>query len=81
MALSKSSLSDRIYNCLVSKWGLVSTIPLEGSEANNEDLAPFRNLRILCDCIAEGVVDEITQNAVVETTSGAPDGEHTGRVY
>lgn len=81
MALSKQSLSDRIYNLLISQWGSVNTIPQEGSEANNQDLAPSKNLRILADCIAQGVVDEIVQNAVVQTTAGAPDGEHIGRVY
>ncbi len=81
MALSKQSLSDRIYNLLISKWGSVNTIPQEGSEASNQNLAPDKNIRILADCIAQGVVDEIVQNAVVQTTSGAPDGEHIGRVY
>jgi len=28
----------------------------------------------------QGVIDEIQQNAVVTTTSGAPDGEHIGIV-
>ncbi|MEW6490367.1 MAG: hypothetical protein AB1578_20960 [Thermodesulfobacteriota bacterium] len=28
----------------------------------------------------QGVIDEIQQHAVVTTTSGAPDGEHTGIV-
>lgn len=81
MALSKQSLSDRIYNHLTARWGLVDTIPLEGSEANNPDLSPSKNHRILADCIAEAVIDEITQNAVVQTIGGAPDGEHTGKVY
>jgi hypothetical protein len=39
------------------------------------------NLRILSYAIAEGVVDEITQNAQVQTTGGAPDGEHTGAAF
>jgi hypothetical protein len=82
MALSKSSLSDRIYNALIASFGgEMDTMPEEGSEAGNEALMPSNNLRILSDAIAEGVVDEITQNSVVETTSGAPDGEHTGKVY
>lgn len=82
MALSKSSLSDRIYNALIAGFGGdMEAIPQEGSEAGNQALKPSNNLRILSDAIAEGVVDEITQNAVVQTTSGAPDGEHTGKVY
>ena len=82
MALSKSSLSDRIYNALISAFGGdMDAIPQGGSEAGNEALKPKNNLRILSDAIAQGVVDEIIQNAVVQTTSGAPDGEHIGKVY
>ena len=39
------------------------------------------NLRILSDAIAQGVVDEIVQFAVVQTISGAPDDEHVGIVF
>jgi hypothetical protein len=82
MALSKTRLSDRIYNALILGFGgYMDTIPEEGSEAGNETLRPRNNLRIIADAVAEGVVDEITQYAVVQTTSGAPDGEHTGRIY
>lgn len=35
---------------------------------------------LLIDAIATGVYDEIVDNALVTTTSGAPDGEHTGNV-
>ena len=82
MALSVSSLSDRIYNALVlNLGGDMDAVPEGGSQGGNEDLKPSRNLRIICDSIAQGVVDEITQNAVVQTTAGAPDGEHTGVIY
>ncbi|MBW2147158.1 MAG: hypothetical protein JRI22_09080 [Deltaproteobacteria bacterium] len=82
MALSKQSLSDRIYNALMAAFGgSMSTVPQDGTQEGNQDLAPSRNLRILTDAIAEGVVDEIVENAVVQTTSGAPDGEHTGIVF
>jgi len=82
MSLSVSSLSDRIYNALVSNLGGdMDAVPEGGSQAGNEDLKPSRNLRIICDSIAQGVVDEIVQNAVVQTTSGAPDSEHTGVIY
>ena len=30
--------------------------------------------------LANAIVDHIKNNAVVTTTSGAPDGEHTGNV-
>lgn len=82
MALSKQSLSDRIYNLLVVAYGgQMDAIPEGGTQAGNQDLKPSRNLRILADAIAEGVVDEIVQNAVVQTISGAPDDEHIGIVY
>lgn len=33
---------------------------------------------LMAEAIADAVVDHITQAAVVQTNSGAPDGEHTG---
>ena len=79
MALSAASLSDRIYNALVANLGGdMDAVPEGGSQEGNENLKPSRNLKIICDSIAQGVVDEITQNAQVQTTAGAPDGEHTG---
>ncbi len=82
MALSKASLSNRIYNALVAHFGgQMDAVPPAGTQKGNQDLRPSRNLRILADAIAEGVVDEIVQNAQVQTTSGAPDGEHTGVVF
>lgn len=81
MALSKSSLSNRLYMKFISTWGPFGSVPQEGSEADNPDLAPDENLKKLADCIAEAVVDEIVQNATVQTTLGAPDSEHIGRVY
>lgn len=81
MALSKQGLSDRIYDALVATLGgSMDAVPDGGTQAGNEDLKPSRNLRILADAIAEGVVDEIVQNAQVQTTAGAPDGEHVGIV-
>ena len=35
-----------------------------------------KNLEAMC----QGIIDEITANAVVTTTSGAPNGEHTGQI-
>jgi hypothetical protein len=32
------------------------------------------------EAIADGVVTHITTSGVVTTTSGAPDGEHTGKI-
>ncbi len=82
MALSKQRLSDRIYNALVAHFGgQMDAVPPAGTQEGNEDLRPSRNLRILADVIADSVVDEIVQNAQVQTTSGAPDGEHVGVVF
>lgn len=33
-----------------------------------------------CRALGNAIVDHITSNAIVTTTSGAPDGEHTGGV-
>ena len=58
----------------------MTAAPEAGTQEGNQALRPDRNLRVLADAIAAGVVDEIQQNAEVQTTSGAPDGEHTGIV-
>jgi len=81
MALSKESLSQRIYTQLVSAWGVSAQVPQEGTQAGNSSLNPLEMLKTLCDAIAEGVVNEIVQNAQVQTTAGAPDGEHVGIVF
>ncbi len=48
MALSKQSLSDRIYNVLVAAYGgQMDAVPEGGTQAGNQDLKPSRNLRIL----------------------------------
>jgi hypothetical protein len=81
MALSKESLSMRIYTKLVSEWGVTAQVPTEGTQAGNSALNPLETLKTLCDAIAEGVVMEIVQNAQVQTIAGAPDGEHIGIVF
>lgn len=55
--------------------------PTCGIQQGNQDLRSSRNLRILSDALAQGVVDEIVQFAVVQTISGAPDDEHVGIVF
>jgi len=38
----------------------------------------YQNNVLLAFC--QGIIDEIQANAVVQTTAGAPDGEHVGIV-
>jgi hypothetical protein len=81
MALNKARLSQKIYENLITFWNPSELYPLEGSQAGNRDLTARKMQRHLADSIAKAVVEEITESAVVQTTTGAPDGEHTGRVY
>ena len=36
--------------------------------------------RQVLEAFCQGIIDEIQANALVTTTSGAPDGEHTGGI-
>jgi hypothetical protein len=64
MALSKAELEGMIISEL-NGLGIVTT----GEHAKAQ---------LMAKAIANAVVDHITQSAVVQTNSGAPDGEHTG---
>lgn len=48
------------------------------SSANPSDAIAYRDALGLADSTA--IVTYIKQNAVVETTSGAPDSEHIGHI-
>lgn len=63
----------------LSKSGLKSEI-LSEMEALGFVTGAYSRFHILAEAIANAVVDHITGNALVTTTSGAPDGEHTGGV-
>ncbi len=64
MALDKATLKGMIVTNL-NNLGIVTA----GEHAKAE---------IMAEAIADAVVDHITGAAEVQTTSGAPDGEHTG---
>ena len=66
MALNASTLADLIRAQLPT-WDFVCS---ESGGFGNEFI----------DAIAAAVVSHITTSAVVQTTAGAPDGEHTGVV-
>ena len=42
------------------------------------DTLAYRDAVLLAD--SQAIIDEIHANAVVQTDSGAPDGEHTGHI-
>ena len=64
MALNKTTLKDMIISNLEAL-GIVTT----GTHAKSH---------IMAQAVADAVVDHITAAAEVQTTSGAPDGEHAG---
>lgn len=66
MPLSKSGLKGEILTELQAQ-GFTIT----GTYAWSQKFA---------EAVANAVVDHITNNALVTTTSGAPNGEHTGNV-
>jgi len=70
MALSQSVLSGLILSELQSKGWSINP----GNQGQGDWLVPF------CDAVASAIVQHITSSAVVQTNSGAPDGEHTGVV-
>ena len=70
MALVAAGMRERI------KAHIAAVPPYQGSDAAAAQA--YRDAVLLAMC--EGIIEEIRQNAVVTTTSGAPDGEHTGRI-
>jgi hypothetical protein len=55
----------------------LDAVPAVQSSTPGDALA-YREAVLLAD--SQAIIDEIQQNAVVTTTSGAPDGEHTGQI-
>lgn len=71
MAMTKESMATFI-EAHVNAVGLV-----QGSDG----VAAMAYRRSVLEAMCQGIIDEITANAVVQTDSGAPDSEHTGRVF
>lgn len=65
MAMSKSGLKGEILAEMIALGFVTGT---------------HSKFHILAEAIANAVVDHITANAAVQTTSGAPDGEHIGTI-
>ncbi|MDH3975537.1 MAG: hypothetical protein OEV42_14765 [Deltaproteobacteria bacterium] len=61
-------------NKAVLEAAIITEIQAQGFDTANE----HSKFPQLAKAIANAVVDHFTANAVVTTTSGAPDEEHTG---
>lgn len=70
MALNATSMMQKI------KAHMAAVGAYQGS--GGPDTLAYRDLQLTAMC--QGIIDEIVENAVVTTTSGAPDGEHTGEI-
>jgi len=71
MALTKESMATFVET------RLAAVDLVQGSDAG----AAMAYRRQVLEALCQGIIDEIVANAVVETTSGAPDDEHTGKVF
>ncbi len=71
MGLTKESMADFIE-------ARVAAVALVQGSDNAAALAYRREI---LEAFCQGVIDEIHANAVVQTHSGSPDSEHTGKVY
>jgi hypothetical protein len=70
MAMSAASMAAYIESHLAT---------LDHTQTNSAATAEtYRQLVLQAFC--QGIIDEIVNNAVVTTTSGAPDGEHIGEI-
>lgn len=70
MPLTKQSMADKIETA-VAAVDAVQT---------SDGVAMLSNRRAIIEAFCQGIIEEIQANAVVTTTSGAPDGEHTGEI-
>ena len=71
MALTAAAMRDKVK-------AHIAAVPLvQGSDS--AAMLEYRDEVLLALCA--GIIEEIVANAVCETTSGAPDSEHTGKVY
>lgn len=68
MAMTKQSMADKIEAAVVAVAEVQTT--------SAATALAYR--RQIIEAFCQGIIEEIQQNAVITTTSGAPDGEHTG---
>ena len=70
MPMTKESMATFIQAQLVAMTHIQTDNPAAAATYGRQVLEAF----------CQGIIDEIQANALVTTTSGAPDGEHTGGV-
>ena len=70
MPLSYTSMADRIEGYQAAVSDIRTSDPAEAAAFARKSLEGF----------CKGVIEEITENGRIHTTSGAPDGEHTGGI-
>jgi len=69
MALTKESMAAKI----IAAQAAVTAVQV--TDGNIDDYR-IRQLEAFC----QGLIDEFVTNAIITTTAGAPDGEHTGKI-
>jgi len=70
MALTASSMASRI------KAAIAAITPVQGTDPAGAIAYSDSVTNAFC----QGIIDEFVANAVVTTTSGAPDSEHIGGI-
>ena len=70
MPMTKQSMADKIE---------AATDAVAAVQSSDPAVA-LANRRAIIEAFCQGIIEEITANAVVTTTSGAPDNEHTGKI-
>jgi len=70
MAMTKASMADFV------EAHIAAVSASQGSDAG----AALAHRRQVLEALCQGIIDEIQANAVVQTTSGAPDSEHIGKI-
>ena len=73
MSMSKVSMA----NFIQSHIDVITDQKLTGASTG---AAVALSRREYLEAFCQGIIDEIINGAVVQTTSGAPDGEHIGNV-
>ena len=68
MPMTKESMANFIHQYLAAS-----------TQTSVEGIGTPDNLPLL-EALCQGIIDEIKTNAVVTTTSGAPDDEHIGKI-